>query len=181
MWIVLRPKSSNIYPQFLHRFACPVMPPAGGLVQISQLVFERGRCLDVFPQVGKFVQLAINDIIAVPVLPDAVGGFFFFPLKAAEELIKENEEAAIVAVEVFDVHAMMHTVVGGRHQNLFEKSHLLHKLGVVCQPDKLEPCLKDDVYERMNAEDGYPEVERERHKRIEHAAADACGEVKMFG
>src|ERR1700674_1665301 len=145
-----------------------IMTPAGISENVEKLIAPTGGCPGVAEHLHPFVEGDANGVVGADVLGEAetrgIGGIF--RLEAAEELVPDDEGAAMVAVDVARVRTVMHAVMRRRVQNFFERPHGANEFRM--NPELVEEAdrLHGHDHHRRKTDDGQPDPE---HKAGEGA------------
>src|SRR6478752_8394230 len=136
--------------------------PARAADDEAPAVAPRLRAADVGPDRGVLVGGDDERVVGAQLLRQSVDDALALGLEGAEEPVPDDEDAAVVAVEVGVVHAVVYPVVRGRvHDELDWAPELTDALGVeeelVEQRDRL---LEEDRPDR-HAEEGERRPERD--------------------
>ena len=137
--------------------------------RIVVVVGKQGKevTLPLGPEVKNFDQINVGDLVTLT-------------LKAAEQLVPDNEDASVVLVDVDAVAAVVAAVMRGRVHELFEEAQAVDGLGV-------DPVLVDQAdaelhrnRQRVKADEGQRQVEHEGIRRAQGRLAQRSTEVVVL-
>src|SRR5258707_9478204 len=155
------------------------MAPARISEYVKKLIAPAGSSPGVPKHLNPFVESDANRVIGAEVVGQAKAWWIrgIFRLEAAEELVPNNESAAMVAVDVTGIRTVMHAMVRWSVQNFFERSHGANEFGV--NPELVEQAdrLHGHDHHRRESDDGQPNPEDETGEGAGPRLAQRGGEV----
>ena len=117
--------AAGLFAHLFYRPAAAVVAPARRLDKIIDGVLHGARPQGGAEQFSPGLKSNHYWVEGPDILCQPIGGPFFFRLEGSENAVPDDKNAAVVAVKVFKIASMMHTVVGGRVQYKLQRPRKL--------------------------------------------------------
>ncbi|MEI6454049.1 MAG: hypothetical protein WCO31_05605 [Actinomycetes bacterium] len=114
------------------------------------------------------------------VLGESIGRPFFLALEGPKDAVPNDENPAVVEVEIFPIGAMVDAVGRGRGEELLTKSERLDGFGVdPVLPDEVQASgLQDEA--GSQTKETQDAVGHNRHQRFRNGLSEGSGEVVVL-
>ena len=155
------------------------MAPAGVAKDVAELVAPAGCCPCVAEHFHPFMKCDAHGIVGVNVgreaETDRIRSAFGF--EGAEELVPDDERAAMVAVDIARIGAVMNAVVRRSVENRFQRTKRANQLRVNPELVKQADGFHGHDHDGSEANDRQPHPEDETHEASRPRLAKGGGQV----